>query len=314
MATVKKKCCCKCWIKVSKTFDCDTYSWGSDPTVVAKQCAPPPEGEPRVEWFLSDEDDCVAFLWFDLGDCSVCDTQTVGEVYDPVEGVQLPGDPPFSPGPDCCEEEPEDPGDPPPDGTSCGTDSATYALCSGFSIDHTCKTVYTCDSTPPPPDVNAANGTARILNGSAGNSSAAFLHPNGMYLFPGGSGAIDFPRRTPGSLVGSDVSPAQFRAGVHSWGVGDPNSCDDAFGGFGNLGAGMLVDVDCSDPSVDKVRARIEFPFPQNECTGNNVAFDSGWVSTSKSNGLRKTVILSDSAGSPNVFLTNGTIAVSYCC
>jgi hypothetical protein len=207
-----------------------------------------------------------------------------------------------------CGGEPAPPPPPPPDGTPCADDSNTYATFSGFTIDFTCKTKYICDTSPPPPDVNTANGTARILNGTSGTNYAAFLNPNGLY---DANAPFDWPRRVPGT----GGTPAEnIRAASLAWGAGDPNSCIDAFGGFGTLGASATVERDCTGATTDSIRVRVSFPFAQNECTSTGFAFDSGWVTGPKSSGFRRSITVSDSAGSANVFLTNGTVTVSYCC
>jgi hypothetical protein len=302
MASTKRRCCCDvCYVQASSTFDCDEYDW--TPAVVAAKTCTRPTGVPIGEWYTADLTNvgCTALYWDEIPTCLACDSITVTDLYPDA------GTPSGIDTAECCDEDPGDPGEPPADGTPCSTDSGIYTLCTGFSIDHTCQTKYICDTSPPPPDVNTANGTARILNGTSGTNYAGFLHPNGMYL----GSPVDWPRVTPGT--GGTPSENLRRASL-SWGAGDPNSCDDAFGGFGTLGSGMTVELDCSDPSFDLVRVRISFPYASNECTSTGYVFDSGWVSTSKSAGARKTVTVTDSAGSPNVFVTNGSVTVSYCC
>jgi hypothetical protein len=288
-------CCCACWIKLSSTFDCDALDWLT-PTITVKQTATPTD--PTGRWYTTGDTGvgCTAYYWKCISSTAECDTLSVGDEY---TGA---GEPSGIDTAACCDEDPGDPGEPPADGTTCATDSRIFTTFTGFSIDHTCKTVYTCSG-----GTNTANGTARILNGTSGVNYAGFLHPNGTYV----GSPIDFPRSTPGG--GAGTLAERSRRAALSWSVGDPNSCDDAFGGFGTLGSGATVEVTCGDPN-DQIRVRILFPFPQNECTAVGYAFDSGWVSTPKSNGLRKTVTVSDSAGDPNIFLTNGTVSVSYCC
>jgi len=303
-ATLRPKCCCNnCWVKVSRIFDCDTFAWGAQ-NAVTKQCTTP--SDPLNQWYTATLDNigCTAFYWRSLGACVSCDAVTI-----PSADAASLGLPTAVNTDACCDEDP--PNDPPPpaNGTTCAVDSATYVTCTGFSIDHTCKGVFTCDNTPNPP-VNVGNGDARILNGTSGNNWAGFMHPNGVYVV---GAAIAWPRVTPGGGAGT-LSERQRRAAI-TWGPGNPTPCG-ANENFSNTGSDLSVAINCNDPAFDTVHVIINFPYRQNECSpaAAKWAFDTGIVQTAKSNGARKTITLSDADGTPNVFLTNGTVTVSYCC
>lgn len=304
MASTRRKCCCcACWIQLVSTFDCDDYAW-TTPTIAVKQTATPTD--PLNRWYTAGDtgEGCAASFWKCIGTTAECDTLSVDDEY---TGAGTPSDIDAT---DCCDEDPDDPGPPPADGTPCATDSNTYATVTGFSIDHTCTAVFSCD-TSTDPDTNGPGGTARILNGSSFDKYAGFMHPNGNYLVDG-FGSIDWPRVTPGT--GGTPSENLRRASV-TWSEGDANSCnEDGFGSFGNVLAPFTVEVDCSGATTDQVRVRIDFPFKTNECTGAAYAFDSGWVTGPKSNGFRRSITVGDSAGSGRVHLTNGSVTVSYCC
>lgn len=299
------ECCFKCIVRVRRIYECSTRAWGP-PIADRKRC----EVHWRVPvpgWFTGSLGNigCIAYYWYRLaGTCATCDAVTIPSADD----TNL-GEPTTVDVRSCCLGQP--PVNlpqidlPPADGTDCEVDNQIYITCTGFSIDHTCKTVYNCDTTPNPHQ-NVAGGHAQILNGTSGNNFAAFLNPNGLFV----GSSIDWPRRDPGEGSGSLAD--RLRSAHLVWGLDNPTPCE-ANELFGDNVAELVVEIDCRDPAFDTVRVFIDFPFRQNECDVR-WAFDSGVVQTSKSAGLRKSITLSDFDGTPNVFLTNGTITISYCC